>query len=119
MKLLIVEDSTPIAERLCQALASIPGLTLALAGGCTTAGEQLQEWQPQLVILDIGLSDGDGLELLRRIKRETPAIRVLMFSNHADFRAHCLREGADAFFDKAVDFPALIASVRILAGDAA
>lgn len=119
MKLLIVEDSELVADRLCQALAGIPGLTLALAGGCASAGEQLRDWQPQTVILDIGLADGDGLTLLRQIKREWPAMRVLMFSNHADYRQHCVREGADAFFDKAMEFEALAATIRNLAEVAA
>lgn len=119
MKLLIVEDSELVANRLCQALADIPGLALTLAGGCAIASEQLHRWQPQAVILDISLPDGDGLALLRQIKREWPAMWVLMFSNHADYRQHCVREGADAFFDKSMEFEALTATVRNLAEVAA
>lgn len=119
MKLLIVEDSELVADRLCQALAGIPGLSLALAGGCASAGEQLRHWQPQMVILDISLADGNGFTLLRQIKREWPVMRVLMFSNHADYRPRCVGEGADAFFDKAMEFEALTATIRNLAGGAA
>lgn len=116
MKLLIVEDSKLVAERLCAALSTIPDLALDTARNFTTASERLRAWQPQAVILDIQLGDGNGLELLRTIKREQPDTRVLMFSNHPYFRAYCVKAGAEAFFDKANEFEALTGTVRQMAG---
>lgn len=112
MKLLIVEDSELVADRLHEALRGIQALVVATAGGVAAASESLRTWQPQLVVLDIGLPDGSGLDLLRSIKRERPATRVLMFSNHTCYRRHCEKEGADAFFDKMTEFEALAGAVR-------
>lgn len=116
MKLLIVEDSELVAARLRETLAAIPQLAVAVAGSCAEARENLRSWQPQLVVLDIDLPDGNGLELLRRVKLDRPATCVLMFSNHMSFRRHCVERGADAFFDKAMEFEALADAVRALAG---
>lgn len=116
MKLLIVEDSKLVAERLCAALAGIPDLTVDTARGFVVASERLRAWQPQAVILDIQLGDGNGLELLRNIKRDRPDTRVLMFSNHPYFRTYCEKAGAEAFFDKADEFEALTGTVRRMAG---
>jgi len=116
MKLLIVEDSELVAQRLCATFAALPTLAVATAAGIGAATEILRLWQPQLVILDIQLPDGSGLALLRRIKLERPATQVLMFSNHAHLRQRCKQEGADAFFDKGMESDALAAAVRNLAG---
>lgn len=120
MKLLIVEDSELIAQRLCAAFSAIPALDIATAAGFVAAAAILDAWQPQVVILDIQLPDGSGLDLLHRIKEGArPLTQVLMFSNHAYLRQRCEKEGADAFFDKGMEFEALAGSVRKLAGGAA
>lgn len=115
MRLLIVEDSKLVAERLRFVLAGIPELSVATAERADAGLEYFRAWQPQTVILDIELPGGNGLDLLRTIKQENAGTRVLMFSNHECYRAYCRKEGADAFFDKAVDFEALTGLVKQMA----
>lgn len=58
------------------------------------------------IILDIQLSDGNGLALLKKIKLEQPSIRVMVLTNHSNEanRLQALRAGADSFLDKSTDF---------------
>lgn len=115
MKLLIVEDSSLVSTRLQLAFGKIPALGIEIADRLGLALERFRALQPELVILDIELPDGNGLDLLRTIKRERPATRVLMFSNHDFVRQRCKLEGADYFFDKSGAFEALAATVQSLA----
>lgn len=114
MKLLIVEDSTLVSRRLAAYFATLPQLEVAVAANAAAAIARFRAWRPDAAILDIGLPDGNGIALLKVFKRERPATRVLMFSNHAYCRASCLGAGADGFFDKADEFEALATSVETL-----
>lgn len=112
MKLLIVEDSRLVTERLRSIFSGIPELSLATADRADSGLERFRSWQPDTVILDVELPGGNGFDLLRTIKRERSQTLVLMFTNHDCYRPYCQREGADAFFDKARDFEALTGLVR-------
>jgi DNA-binding NarL/FixJ family response regulator len=116
MKLMIVEDSTPLRERLGRFFGAVPALDVETAADVASAMGRLQGAAVDVVILDIGLPDGNGIDVLKCIKRTAPATRVLMYTHHAFCRAVCLAAGADGFFDKAGDFEALAAAVAALAG---
>lgn len=118
MKLLIVEDSPLVSVRLKAAFAPIAGLEIVIADRLALACDCFRTLQPALVILDIDLPDGSGLDLLHKIKRECPATRVMMFSNHDCFRQRCKDRGADYFFDKSAEFEELAATVHGLAAAA-
>lgn len=114
-KLLIVEDSQLVGERLATVFSALPALEVTLAASIGMAAARFAEQQPDIVILDIQLPDGNGMELLDRIKRRHPWTTVLMFSNHPDLGRQCRAAGADGFFDKATDFEMLVATVTTLA----
>lgn len=115
MKLLIVEDSSLVSLRLQRAFGKVPALETEVADRLELALARFRALQPELVILDIELPDGNGIDLLQTIKRERPSTRVLMFSNHDFLRQHCKTRGADDFFDKSAEFEALVSTVRSLA----
>lgn len=115
MKLLIVEDSKLVSQRLKSYFATLPALEIVVADDAAAAVARFREWRPDVMILDIGLPDGNGIAVLKTIKREQPATRVLMFSNHAFCRDSCLAAGADDFFDKAAEFEALAMRVNVIA----
>jgi two-component system response regulator DesR len=73
--------------------------------------------QPQVVVLDIQLEGGTGLEVLRSVRQATPEIAFVVFSNNASpaYRKRYLFEGAVAFLDKSCDFehlPRVITDAR-------
>ena len=112
MNLLVVEDSDEVRQRLCQLLAAIPSLQIAQSATLAAGIEQLRQDPPDIVILDLQLPDGDGVMLLKTSKREFPATRVLVLTNHICRRRLCMEEGADCFFDKSLEFMALLDAVK-------
>jgi DNA-binding NarL/FixJ family response regulator len=102
-RLLIIEDQTAVREMLVEMLASDP--QYRLVGQCGDGREALRmclELKPDVVVLDARLPGMGGVDLLRRITRELPATRVLVFSGNDN--PHLIREmieaGARGFVEK-------------------
>src|SRR5437879_9437577 len=68
MKILIVEDERKLALLLKQGLSEA-GYGVTLAAACAAARDALCETSFDAIVLDLGLPDGDGLELLRQWRR--------------------------------------------------
>jgi two-component system invasion response regulator UvrY len=73
--------------------------------------------KPALVILDLNLPDLGGLELLGRLLREDPGVRVLVLTMHAEplYASRALQAGAKGYVSKAAAPAEIIAAVRALA----
>ncbi len=87
-----------------------------LAGSCAAARDAVAEAPYDVVVLDLGLPDGDGLELLREWRSngfETP-ILILSARDAVEDRIHGLNLGADDYLPKPFSVDELIARVRSL-----
>ena len=107
LKIFIVDDSIPIVERLINLLSvnkhiKIVGVSI----NASNTLEAILKSEPDVVILDIHMQDGNGLEILRQLKRKRPAIMVIMLTNYTEtvYRTVCKIEGADYFLDKSIEF---------------
>jgi DNA-binding NarL/FixJ family response regulator len=103
----LVEDSSIIRERLLQMLEAMPAVRVLGCAECPTeAIEQISIKRPDVVILDIKLTGGSGIQVLQAVKRQTPGIVVVMLTNYAtpQFRSRCMQAGADYFLDKTNEF---------------
>ena len=62
----------------------------------------LREQQPDVLLLDVGLPDGSGMELCPQIKAKYPAINILMLTNYAEYSviSHVLNNGASGYILK-------------------
>jgi len=101
-RVIIVEDQRLIAEFLA---FHCRDLGLQVIQWCGTSRESLaaiREHQPDLVLLDISLPDGDGLELARTVLDERPRIKILAISSHRDpwTMLQVQRIGLHGFVDK-------------------
>ncbi len=98
-KVLLVDDDLNILEGVGDRLRTY-GLEVrceATAAGCYAA---LREEVPDLVLLDIRLPDGDGLDILSHIRVHHPALPVLMISSVRGAGQESLRRGAQGFLAK-------------------
>lgn len=101
MKILIVEDNQNLGATLQEYLEDI-GSESRLAKNCQIAREYFKNLRPDIVLLDIGLPDGSGLELAREFKKERNDFNLLFLSamNDPDIRVEGLEIGADDYITK-------------------
>lgn len=107
MNLFIVEDSVLIQNRLVQFIEELPDMhIMGVSGDVNHAYRSILDINPDAMILDLQLGDGNGLSLLKNIKKDKPEIKVMILTNHATDanRLHAMRAGADNFLDKSTDF---------------
>lgn len=121
MMVYLVEDSPVIRERLHDMVLELdPGARVIEASTAFEAIAGIVEKQPDLVVLDLKLADGSGLEVLRETDGKLPANRVIVFTSHASqpYRKKCMAMGAAGFFDKAQDFERIRDVVRQMSSSA-
>ena len=107
MKVVVVDDSVLLRERLISMISELPGIkTIGQAQNSSQALSALQKLNPDVVILDIRLSEGNGIEILQQIKKKNAAPITIMFTNtpYSQYRKKCEETGADFFFDKSTEF---------------
>lgn len=111
-KLLLIDDEQELVMTLTERL-NIRGYE---AYGVTSFSEALPfiRQNPDIVILDIGLQDTDGLEVLKRIKEINPLIQVIMLSGYGDNERinKSLQHGACGYLIKPVDIDELISKIE-------
>lgn len=113
MKTLIVEDAPSIIATLRPVLESIGHEVLEATTG-KEALAALQRAAVDLVLLDLGLPDVDGVELIHAIKRAAqPAIIVLSARHIEADKIRALDEGADDYIDKPFSMNELLARIRV------
>lgn len=107
MKVLVVDDSALLRERLISMISDLPGvMAIAQAQDAPEALNSVQKLNPDVVILDIRLSDGNGIEVLQKMKKDNSAAVTIMFTNYPypQYRKKCQEVGADFFFAKSTEF---------------
>lgn len=102
----IVDDSNALREQLAKMISEIKGVKISgQAQNVAQAIEGIRNLKPGLVILDIQIPGGSGIDVLRTIKQDGYPIVVLMLTNHPhpQYRKKCMELGADYFLDKSRD----------------
>lgn len=107
MKVLIVDDSHVLARRLRSSLAEVAGLEIVGHADCVADGIlEIRKAKPDVVILDIRMPHGSGIEVLESLKKHPSPPTVIMLTNYnfPQFRRKCLESGARYYFDKSTEF---------------
>jgi len=105
--ILIVDDSVLLLDRMVEVIEdSAERYNLAYAATYRQALEQLERLKPQLAFFDIGLPDGNGIDLLRKVREQYLDTQVVMVSNQDNeyYKKTCFALGAKLFLDKSADF---------------
>lgn len=117
LQVALLEDDAMLRERIL-----LPGLANFgfVATGLETVAElhsHLRAQTADIVVLDVGLPDGDGFAVTRELRTRFPAIGIVMLTGRGDTpdRVRGLSEGADAYLSKPVEIELLAATLHSLA----
>lgn len=102
-RLLLADDHALVRAGLCELVQKIPNVeVVAQASNGREAFEIIQTQPLDLVLLDIGMKELNGLEVAERVTREHHAVKVLMLSMHAneEYVLRALRAGASGYMLK-------------------
>lgn len=115
MMIYLVEDSQLVRQRLMEGIREIdPAISIVEAESERDAVSGILDLHPDVIVLDLKLEEGSGMEVLKRIKQEGETASVMVFSNHNEsiYRKKCMAMGAEHFFDKMKDFDSLIEAIK-------
>jgi two-component system KDP operon response regulator KdpE len=112
IKVLVIDDEPPIRKLLRMGL-STQGYEILEASNGRSALEMLAK-EPALIILDLGLPDIEGLELLRMIRGRNDAVPIVVLSSRGDEagKVQALDLGADDYVTKPFGMEELLARLR-------
>lgn len=117
----LADDSDLICDRITPMLV---GAGMAVVGRAQTPQacfDGILASHPDVVVLDVQLDGGSGLEVMRTVHLAAPEVAFVVFSNHVGpaYRKRYLDEGAHQFIDKSGDFSQLVPAVASAAMRAA
>jgi len=115
MQILLVEDDQPLARGLQQALGQ-QGYVVNHVGTGEAALHVIEFDRPDVVILDIGLPDIDGITVLKKARAKDKELPVLMLTarDGVDVKVVGLDSGADDYLVKPFEMTELLARLRVL-----
>lgn len=115
MKILLVEDDAVLADGLIHTLGG-SGYSVVCATNGNYAEHLLQAHDFDLIVLDLGLPDMDGLELLRRLRARKMALPILILTarDGINDRIEGIRQGADDYLTKPFELGELEARIHAL-----
>jgi DNA-binding NarL/FixJ family response regulator len=120
-RILLVEDHPLMRQAVKETLDQEPDLFVCgEAADEATAMQLLKTALPHIVLLDLSLGDGNGLDLTRWIVKAAPHVRVLVLSMHDEnlYAERAIRAGARGYIHKRAGPDTIVAAVRkVLAGD--
>lgn len=112
--IMIVEDDRQIQDFIAYSLMTA-GFGVLTAGGVEEAMRKMRSKKPDIMVLDLGLPDGDGLDLIRRVRKfsDIPIIVVSARDKEED-KIEALDRGAEDYITKPFSESELMARIRVL-----
>src|ERR1051325_148529 len=119
-RVFVVDDHPIVRQGLEAQSATQPALTMCgEAEDIADAVTRIGQAKPDLVIVDISLKNGNGIDLVKRLKAKTPSLRILVWSMYPDnlYAERALRAGAQGYVNKGVDAGKIMEAIHaVLAG---
>jgi DNA-binding NarL/FixJ family response regulator len=114
VKVFLADDSALIRERVAAMLVDRSMNIVGQAETPQASIDGILAVHPDVVVLDVQLEGGTGLEVLRAVRQVDPRIAFVVFSNNAGpaYRKRYLGEGAQRFLDKTTEFDQLVVAVE-------
>ena len=110
--LLIVDDDTPLRQRLMKAMQG-RGFTVFDAATVTEGIEQTHQHRPHFAVLDMRLSNGNGLDIVGELRTMRPDCRIVMLTAYGNIATAvaAIKAGAIDYLSKPTDADALEAAL--------
>ncbi len=119
-RILIVDDHPLVRQGLIGLLSTQPDFEVCgEASGIAEAQESVAAMRPEVVIIDLTLKDGNGIELIKALKERHDGVKMLVISMHDEslFAERALRAGAVGYVSKHEAIRTVVQAVRtVLAG---
>jgi DNA-binding NarL/FixJ family response regulator len=118
MNLFVVENSNYLRERLTKLVERRKGVrVVGHAATQRDAVEQIRRIHPDVVLLDMRLDQGTGLDVLKQVKTlgKPPVIIVLTNYAYPQYKQRFMENGAEYFFDKSADLDRMLQALDLLA----
>lgn len=114
-EVILLEDEPVLRQELAEFLDSL-GYTPLCLSHLAAFEQQFDAQRHRLAVIDIGLPDGNGLELIRRLRQAQEPVGIVVFSAHNTNtdRIHGLEVGADYYLGKGCDLDELAATLAAL-----
>jgi DNA-binding NarL/FixJ family response regulator len=122
IRVLVADDHSMVREGLRALLSSMEGYELV--GAASTGADALREavlLKPDLLVLDIGFPDLNGIEVVRRLAKAAPSVKILMLTMYDDDESilGAVRAGALGYVQKGADADDLLRAISaVAAGEA-
>lgn len=118
IRIIIVDDHAVVREGLKQIINVAPDIAvIAEAASGLEAIKLARQHEFHIMLLEISLPDKNGIEVLKQIKKEFPAVSVIMFSAHREdqYAVRALKAGASGFLNKQSSTTEIIGAIRQVA----
>lgn len=111
---LVVDDHPVVRTGIIRSLTAAGFDCVGQAGGVTEAIAMIALHNPQVISLDINLPDGNGLEIIQWVKKQSPStvIVVLSLSDELDLISAAAKAGANGFISKSSEINLLVAAIQ-------
>ena len=118
IRVAIVDDHYIVLDGMEKIIAE-SGIAVLTGKTGTAAGcrEMLKAGQPDVLMLDVGLPDGSGMDLCPQLKAEYPAMNILMLTNYAEYTviSHTLNNGASGYILKNATSEEIVEGIHTVA----
>ncbi|MFN2592083.1 MAG: response regulator transcription factor [Candidatus Dormibacteria bacterium] len=115
IRILVVDDEPNITELLAMAL-KYEGFAVRTAATARQARQAVPDFQPALIVLDVGLPDDDGFTLVQRLHAEGRRMPVIFLTarDATEEKVHGLTVGGDDYVTKPFSIEELVARIRVV-----
>jgi two-component system, NarL family, response regulator DevR len=115
IRLMLVDDHEVVRAGLRMLLSGVDGVEIiGEAGSMAESIAEAQRLQPDVILMDLRLPDGSGVEACREILSDAPQVRILFLTSHSDEQAvlSTVLAGASGYLLKDIGHQALVAAIR-------
>lgn len=120
LRIFLVDDAAMVLRRMAALFGALDGVKIVGEGEePSVAFADIDACGADLVVTDLHLGGGTGMELLALLAQRMPHVIVMVLTNHSGawFRRACLMRGAHYFFDKTSEFDLARNTIQRIAGE--